>query len=461
MAEDIKEGETLLAEGFKEGQIAKITGPDGKEIIINRPEPELTDEQKLEKEQAELDNKEKGEEDENPSEPDLEPDDSEQKRTEAQSVLDAESTEEEKMEAQKVLDELDLEDESLLRKQSQEVLDNEDSTEEEKREAQDILDELGEVGADSDEDLVNGEEGDKDLKDDPPQKDAEFNVYEETDGVFETREQLKETTTLLKENPELKEMIDFYKENGTLLPYLEATLIKPDEIGDIEILFEQFKSEHGAAVAKMSSSQLTEIFKEDVLSKYDLSSEDPARVALAEGRLTQAADKIRKELKEELALKILPKDRNDKEAEEKVKTEAKAKLDGQKNKLAFQLRKQVKDGMLKIKINEEVSVTQKVSLKKISELLDQTSDLSLFTDDKGDFDLEKMAILTDKEAFLQSVVDDSGVAGRKAFIRKHLKKRPAKSKAPEGKGKPKTNLPNWLDPSDPASWKGAKIVKRT
>lgn len=351
----------------------------------------------------------------------------------------------------------DLDDDSEEGSEEDEGSEGEGEDQEEGSEEEEDDDSEEEESEGEDQDSEEGSEEDGEDEEDEL-KTPEFNVFEETDGVFETIEELKETASLLKENPELKGMLDYYKENGTLLPYLEATQINPDDIGDIDILFENFKSEYGDVVKGLSSSELNQIFKEDILSNFDLDSEDPVRVKLAEGKLAQKAKKIREGIKEELALKRLPINRDGKEAADKVAKEAKEKLESSKNKLAFQLRKEVKDGKMTIKVSEDVSVTQKVSPKKISELLDKTKDFSLFTNEKGDFDLVKMAILTDKDAFIESVIQDSAVSANKDFVRKELKKRKPKAKGPEGDSKPK-KIEGFLDPTDIKSFKGAKIKR--
>ncbi len=285
----------------------------------------------------------------------------------------------------------------------------------------------------------------------------DFNIYEFTEGEFESKEDLKKIANLFKEAPELKGMLDFYEKNGTLLPYLQATQVDVDKFSDIEILQQAFKHEN--ADAGLTDEELLLLFEDEVMSKYSLDSDDETKIKLGQIRLRREAEKLRKELKEEQKALLLPKDREDAgKAKQQAESERKSKLEAQKNKLAFQIRKEVKDGKMEVKVSEEISVTLNVSPKKITELLDKTPDPSLFVDKTGRFDIRKMAMLADMDGFLNSVVNISETSGTKKFINKELRNRPSGGKSPLGQGAP--NRVEKLDPRDPKSFKGAKIISR-
>lgn len=288
----------------------------------------------------------------------------------------------------------------------------------------------------------------------------EFNALEFSDGEFETEAELKSHIDFLKENPELKGMIEYYRENGTLLPYLQATQIDVDKFSDIEILQEAHKSENENL--DLSPDEQLLLFNDEVLSKYPIDDEDESVAKIAKIRLKKAAAKYREELKAEQEALKLPMDRDVSKVTEAL--EAKSKEDAkekeiQKNKLGFALRKQVKDGKLTVKINDETSVTLDVSSKKISQLLEKTSDQSLFVDKEGNFDLQTMAFLTDKALFIETLSNNFEADGKKKFIKKEMKNRPEKKKSPEGEGQGKKRVER-LDPTKISSLKGAKIIRK-
>jgi len=312
---------------------------------------------------------------------------------------------------------------------------------------------------DSDDDDSDDDDSDDDDSDDDDSE--EFNVVEFSEGEFETLDDLKDHIDFLKENPDLKGMLEYYQENGTLLPYLQATQIDVDKFSDLEIMREAHRSEN--ASLNLPEDELAILFDDEVLSKYKIDDEDESVAKIAKIKLKKDAAVLRQELKDEQAKLKLPKDRDGSEAKEaaerQAKADAKAK-EAAKNKLGFALRKEVKDGKMTVKINEDTSVTLKVSPKKISQLLEKTSDLSLFQDKEGNFDVQTMAFLTDKDGFLEKLISNSEAEGGRKTVKKNLKNRNKKPKNPEGDGKQKKPVEK-LDPTKVSSLKGAKIIKRS
>lgn len=307
-----------------------------------------------------------------------------------------------------------------------------------------------------------GEGEDKDLKDsgqeDKPSGDPapEFNIYEVTDGVFETKEELQSTSKLLKENPELKKMLEYYEKNGTLLPYLQATQIDPDKFSDHDIVWQAFKSEN--ADLELAEEDLKLLFEEDVMDKYNLDSEDENKVKIGLARLKKDANGYRKQLKEDLQSLLLPAERDvQAEAASKLEQEAAKKKEANKNKLAFQIRKEIKEGKISVDVGEDISVKLDASPRKISDLLDKVSDPAFLMDDKGNFDLKRMAILVDPSGFIKSVMDSSKALGKGEFIQTDLKGRPTKGKTPEGNGSAPEPVKRF-NPKDPSTWKGIKLA---
>ena len=341
--------------------------------------------------------------------------------------------------------------------------DEEESEEDESDEDSDDSEDPDEESEEDDDEELDSDsdEGDEESEEDESEQTLnkeEFNVYAETDGVFESIDDLKKTSALLKENPELKGMLDYFEENGTLLPYLQATQVDVDQMSDMDVLEGKFRDEYGAHFGNLTDDQISAMFKKKVLSRYDLDSEDEGDKALAIAEMTMDANKLRAELKKEQQTLLLPKDRDDQAERDKKEADKKKALDALKNKLSYQIRKEIKDGKLSVKVNEDTSAMLKVSPKKITSLLDKTSDLSLFTDQNGKFDLQRMAILVDTEGFMSQVQSNLKADGKSDFVKENLKKRPKKKgRKPEGQGKPKETKP--LDPRDLRSFKGVKVKR--
>ena len=305
------------------------------------------------------------------------------------------------------------------------------------------------------------EESEQEESVDPEEQESEAsqapNIYEITYGVFETEEELKSTSRLLKEHPELKGMLDYYEKNGTLLPYLQATQIDPDNFSDEEIIWQAFRGEN--AEFGLSDQELRLMFEEDVLSKYEADSEDESRVKIGAARMKKDAAKYRKDFKEDLAALLLPKERDVQgEAAEALEKQAAQKKEANKNKLAFQIRKEIKDGKIDVKLDDKNSVKLDVSPRKISELLESISDPSFLFDAEGkNFDIKRMAILADPDAFVKSVMKTSAAQGKADFVQEELKGRDPKSKKQQPSGGVDKII--GFDPKNPASFKGIKNVR--
>lgn len=280
------------------------------------------------------------------------------------------------------------------------------------------------------------------------------NIFEITDGVFETEDELKRTSKLLKDNPELKGMLDFYEKNGTLLPYLQATQINPDSFKDEEMLWHQFKTEN--AELDLPEEDIRLLFEEDVLSKFNLDSNDDTRAKLGSIRMKKEANQIREKIKQDLKSLLLPKERDVNDASKELDAQLAQKKEANKNKLAFQIRKEIKEGKIEVKVDDKISVKLDASPRKISTLLENISDPSFLMTKEGNFDLKRMAILSDPDAFIASVVGNSKVEGKKEFIQTELKGRKPTGKQ-QGNGAPEPLKK--FDPRDSSTWKGIKSIQ--
>ena len=380
-------------------KVKGITTPDGRKIEIKKEEkPKAEDELQEEAEESQEDELEEQAETEEVTEEEGEESDD-----------DSEESEEESEE------EIEESDES--EEESEENEDSEESEEEDDQEDVEIQD------SEEDQEEIESEEEDE-------EQDKEFNVYDFTDGVFESTEDLKRTSELLKANPELKEMLSFYEENGTLLPYLQATQVNVDEISDIDILRESFKLEN--ADLNLSASEMEELFREDVLSRFPVNDEDESRSRIAKIRLKKESAKARSEMKKEQEKLRLPIERDAIKEFEESQKKAEQQLDNQKNKLGYQIRKEIKDGKIDIKLDDTNFVKMNVSPKKLTSMLKNLQSVDIFQDSKGNFDLRRMALAANPDAFISAVSQTFRAEGKKEFINDELKNRKPKGKKKVG-----------------------------
>jgi hypothetical protein len=366
---------------------------------------------------------------------------------------EAEDESEESSETEEVSEETSSEKASAKEEVSEAAEEEAEESSEEESEAEETETET-EAETEAEEETESSEEEIKTEDEQSP-----VNIYELSDGVFETEAEFKSTAKLLKENPELKGMLDFYEKNGTLLPYLQATQIDPDKISDESIMWESYKAEN--AGTDLDESDLRMLFEEDVLSLYE--TEDESRAKILAVKKKRAANELRERVKEDLKALLLPRQRDanteeDEEQKAQAEAERSAKQEASKNKLSFQIRKEIKDGKLDVKVNDQISVKLEVSPRKISQLLDSVSDPAFLQTKEGSFDLKRMAILADPDAFINSVVTSSKSEGKKEFVNTELKARPPKGKVPEGNGSPSKPIKRF-DPRDKSTWGGITSVK--
>lgn len=281
-----------------------------------------------------------------------------------------------------------------------------------------------------------------------------FNAIEFSKEVFETREEIDNHFELLKENPELVEMLAFYKQTGSLLPYLHAATIDVDSFSDLDVLKAQFQAENSDT--GLTQNQMDKLFEKEILSRYELDAEDEDDRVVAEARIKRDAAKFRKQMKEDAAKLRLPKNRDGEEskADAKKAADAAREQEANKNKMAFQIRKFVKDGKMEVKVGDE-SVKLPVSPKKLSSFIDGISDIKPFLDSEGDFDLRKVAMAIDPESFIKTISGNAETEGKKKFVREEMKNRKPKKKSPETK----TRIEK-VDPRDPSSWRTVRVIKR-
>lgn len=306
----------------------------------------------------------------------------------------------------------------------------------------------------------DNDSNDENADDEENQDDQEgsLNVYEYTEGVFETEDALKQHLALLKEHPELLDMENYFMKEGNLQPWLEATQVDVDKFSDIDVLKASHQSKYEGK--NLDQSDIDFLFEEDVLSRFAVKEEDfeddPEGLARRQRamklKMKAEADDIRTELKKELAERKLPtREVNADQAEKQAKADQ-----ALRNKLAFAIRKEIKDGKLAVRVSEKQSVMLKVSPKKISDLLANSKDPSIYLDAKGNFDLRKMAMSVDPDGFIANLIGDSETNGKEKFVRRELKNRKDKNRTPEGEGRPRKEV---LPPNLPSSWKGATIIR--
>lgn len=380
------------------------------------------------------------------------PDEDDKKEEDAETEDELRQDEEESSEEG---DEEEGQDEDEEQSEGDDELQEVDSEEGEEESEEGDQEDNDEDSEESDEEIEGGdsEEEESETEDNPQE---EFNVFEETDGVFETMDGLKEHAQLLKENPELLEMVNYYKSEGDLLPWLQATQVNVDSFSDIDVLREKFKSDNEEL--GLPADVLETIFEDDILSKYDTENEDENKAKVAKARLKREAAQARKEIKEAQQEFLLPTKRDVSEEEAAQAKENASKLESAKNKLSYQIRKEIKNGEVSVPIDDKGGfIKMKASPKVIDQMISTLQDVAIFQDSKGNFDIQKMAMVSNPKAFVSSVISSSEASGKKKFVDEKLKNRktkgskPGSEKSKNDKEKVVVGQGNWL--------KGAKIKK--
>lgn len=210
------------------------------------------------------------------------------------------------------------------------------------------------------------------------------NEPEAEEEVVETQEQ----ESLLEDKQEfkdefIKKVVDYYEKYGTLQPFLEATQVDYDEIGDTELLRRHFDKENSDLPEKTRNK----LFEKE-LEKYNLNSFEDDDKEIGQALLKRDANKLRKVYKEEqqqFLNSISPQESVPQLSEAEIKAQQAA----QRKTVEDNINKVVKDNFIKLNAGNEQLNFQLDNKKKIVDYaLDSTAFLSSFVND-GNVDWDK------------------------------------------------------------------------
>ena len=257
----------------------------------------------------------------------------------------------------------------------------------------------------------------------------EIDVAELTDGVFGSIDEIKEFAKLLKEDEYLKGAIDYYKTEGTLLPYLEVMNINPAEMSTVDLLRADFEAQYKGL--NLSKSDLDVLFEEEVLKAYKLdeSDYDERDVRIGKIRADKKANEIRQQLLEvQNKFKQPVRDEQPKVSQEEIIAERNKRRKQHSDSLASLL----KDGTLSMEVADQVEpLPLKVSKDKvIGYAMDFTSFAKdyLLKDGKPDYAMltKLTSFASDPVKFSKDLFDHGFNYGKKAIVDKELKNKPDK-----------------------------------
>lgn len=278
-----------------------------------------------------------------------------------------------------------------------------------------------------------------------------------TGGMFADSDELIDFATKIQEDPFMKDLIDYYRQEGTVTPYLDAMKVNYDDISDEDLLRRDFDERFKDS--GLTKEELDSAFERKVLAKYNLDNPeeyDELDVKLGRAELKSEAAKLRNQLKEEqkkFAAPSVPREEPvDKEQirRDEIRLEAKAR------KFVNQ---SLNDGKLSFNIGENSYELGDINQQDMVNMITNTERIveHALTDKK--IDLRKLAFLSNPNEFLARVENDAYAKAQADFVDGNLKnKKPAKD---QGAPPPREINPKERDVNSYVEqFRGAQIVKR-
>ncbi len=328
----------------------------------------------------------------------------------------------------------------------EETEETEESTEESEEETEESSEETEEETEESTEEETTSEEDEFEEVD----LDAEMvnMVTEATKGEYKDLNsvlaQLNEFKSLLKDDY-IVNAAKHYNSSGSLKPYLEATAVDYDKLGDVDVLKRNWLKENEGLDPKFHDA----LFKEEVLEKYNLDgSEDYEEkdIELGTAKLQRDANKLRTQFKSEQEKFKQPPatPKEEPEAADGSVTATPEEIENLTTEVTASIGKHLskskdgKENILPVQIAQDVvhniGITQESLDKAVNYAIDTDSLLEEFLDGDGNGDYSKwvdmVAFLENPEKYRKAIWDSGKSAGRVDF-KKEVKG--VKSKATTGK----------------------------
>jgi len=222
-----------------------------------------------------------------------------------------------------------------------------------------------------------------------------------------------ETTEYKFKDDFIKKAVDYYEKYGNLTPFLEATSVDYDSIGDTDLLKMNFDKEN----SDLSPKARQRLFEKE-LERYNLDSYDEDDAEVGQALLKRDAAKIRTSLKEEQSKFVQSIQPN--VQEQQVSQE---ELDAQRNEsrklIETGVSNVIKNNFIKLEANGEGINYQIADKSKVVDYaLDSSQFLSTFAKD-GQVDWDKwtkvVAFAENPTVFIDELIKHGKSLGRKSM----------------------------------------------
>jgi len=222
-----------------------------------------------------------------------------------------------------------------------------------------------------------------------------------------------ETTEYKFKDDFIKKAVDYYEKYGNLTPFLEATSVDYDAVGDTDLLKLKFDKEN----SDLSPKARQRLFEKE-LEKYNLDSYDEDDTEVGQALLKRDAAKLRASLKEEQSQFVQSIQPNVQEQQV-----SKEELDAQRNEsrkiVETGVSNVIKNNFIKLEANGEGINYQIADKNKVVDYaLDSTQFLSTFAKD-GQVDWDKwtkvVAFAENPTVFIDELIKHGKSLGRKSM----------------------------------------------
>lgn len=222
-----------------------------------------------------------------------------------------------------------------------------------------------------------------------------------------------ETTEYKFKDDFIKKAVDYYEKYGNLTPFLEATSVDYDSVGDTDLLRMNFDKEN----SDLSPKARQRLFEKE-LERYNLDSYDEDDAEVGQALLKRDAAKIRTSLKDEQSKFVQSIQPN--VQEQQVSQE---ELDAQRNEsrklIETGVSSVIKNNFIKLEANGEGINYQIADKSKVVDYaLDSSQFLSTFAKD-GQVDWDKwtkvVAFAENPTVFIDELIKHGKSLGRKSM----------------------------------------------
>ena len=222
-----------------------------------------------------------------------------------------------------------------------------------------------------------------------------------------------ETTEYKFKDDFIKKAVEYYEKYGNLTPFLEATSVDYDSVGDTDLLKMKFDKEN----SDLSPKARQRLFEKE-LEKYNLDSYDEDDAEVGQALLKRDAAKVRASLKEEQSQFVQSIQPNVQEPQV-----SKEELEAQRNEsrkiVETGVSNVIKNNFIKLEANGEGINYQIADKNKVIDYaLDSTQFLSTFAKD-GQVDWDKwtkvVAFAENPTVFIDELIKHGKSLGRKSM----------------------------------------------